>query len=144
MSVCWRATTEDIDHLTVLAREFHELSPFSEYRFSPSGTRQHFSLMMRCPSSTIIMHEDGLIGGTVSDYPFCDMRVGKEAFWYSRKTGKGGMVLLKEYAAWVDGKGADVDLLSSLNIEGRSAGLVKRLVRRLGFNTVEYTHMRIV
>lgn len=138
---CWRATLNDLDTLVVLAREFHALSPFRDYKFSPSGTRQHFLLMMRCPSSVIIMHENGLIGGTVSDYPFCELRIGKEAFWYARRD---GIVLLKEYMRWVEGKGGQIDLLSSLEIEGKKSGVIGRVLRRLGFDTVEHTHMRII
>lgn len=145
MSVeCWRATPDDLDTLVALAREFHALSPFKDYKFSPSGTRQHFMLMMRCPSSVIIMHDNGLIGGTVSDYPFCDLRIGKEAFWYARRQGGGGIVLLKEYMRWVEGKGGQIDLLSSLEIEGRVSNVIGRVLARMGFDTVEHTHMRIV
>lgn len=141
---CWRATPDDLDTLVALAREFHALSPFKDYRFSPSGARQHFLLMMRCPSSVIIMHDDGLIGGTVSDYPFCELRIGKEAFWYARREGVGGIALLKDYMKWVESKGAQMDLLSSLEIEGRKSGVIERVLRRYGFHIVEHTHIRIV
>lgn len=141
---CWRATPDDLETLVLLAKEFHALSPFKEYPFSPSGSRQHFLLMMRCPSSVIIMHNNGLIGGTVSDYPFCDLRIGKEAFWYARREGLGGMCLLKEYGEWVEGKGAQLDLISSLEIAGRRPGVVGRVLDRIGFTTVERTHMRVV
>lgn len=141
---CWRATHDDLDTLVVLAKEFHAMSPFVDYKFSPSGSRRHFQLMMRCPNSVILMHDDGLIGGTVSDYPFCDLRLGKEAFWYARKEGLGGLVLLRDYMQWVEDKGGQIDLLSSLEIKGRKSGVIERVLRMSGFHAVEHTHMRIV
>ena len=141
---CRIASTDDLDTLVELAREFHTLSPFKDYRFSPSGSRRHFIAMMESPNTVIIMHDNGLIGGTVSDYPFCEMRVAKEAFWFARREGLGGMVLLDHYVKWVARQGADIDLISSLEIAGLRPGLMARLLRRRGYSDVETTHMRVV
>jgi len=141
---CWYATHDDMELLLVLAREFHALSPFKNFKFSPSGTRNYLNLILRDPNSTIIMHENGAIGASVTDYPFCEMRVSKEAFWYSRKEGLGGFVLLKEYIKWVSRKKAQVDMLSSLEINDREQKILVRALRIAGYQTVERTHMRMV
>ena len=138
------ATYDDMEKMVVLAKEFHEISPFKSFRFSPSGTRNYFTSMMQSPSAVIIMHDDGFIGGGFSEYPFCEMVIAKEAFWYSRKEGLGGLPLLRKYVEWLDGKPVNIDLLSSLEIEGRRSDLVERLLRMNGYRLVEQTYMRVV
>ena len=136
------ASLVDLDRLVILAKEFHEMSPFKEYKFSPSGSRTQFITMIQSPNTVIIMHDDGMIGGSVSDYPFCEMRIAKEAFWYARRSGLGGLVLLEEYMGWVTRHHADIDLMSSLIMPGKKKDVIARLLSRMGYDAIETTHIR--
>lgn len=142
------ATYDDIETLVVLGREFHERSPMSKYRYTPSGARQHFKAMIDDHNSVIIMHDNGMIGGSIADYPFCEMAMSKEAFWYSRK-GYDGMCLLTAWQDWLTVKSASrfnpvIDLVSCLPSKGRETEIVHKLIERKGYGQIEVTYMRDV
>jgi hypothetical protein len=140
----WKATYDDLDTLVTLAREFHDQSPFKNFPFSPSGSKSHFIRMMNDPFAVVFMHEDGLIGGSVGDYPFCDMCMAKEMFWFARNEGEGGLSLLQAYMTWIEGKGAQTDVMTVLCDDmGRKPGAIIRFMKRLGYEPIETTLMRV-
>lgn len=127
--------------LLPLVQEFHARSPLTDYPFSAVGTQRYFEWIMTCPDAVIFMHEDGLICGNVSDYPFCDLRLAREMLWYARRH---GMVLLERYQAWVAERGAQIDIMSSIHSHDISAKSVNRALRMRGYGLTEYSHVRTV
>lgn len=132
---------DDIDTLVELAIKFHSMSPFAAYRFSPNGTRSYLKWIIRNPNSVILTNGFGAIGGIVDDYPFCEVRVAKELFWYAEK---GGIELLRAFNEWVDQMGADVELISSIETSGHGQETFQRLLRKFGYGRVETLYQRSV
>ena len=142
---CRIATFEDIPTLVELAKEFHEMSFLKRYDFSPSGAKTVFQAMISNPNTVVIMHRDGLIGGGVSDYPFCDVRLAKETFWYARKRSGAGIRLLKRYMQWVDESGAQLDIMSAMvGIDNQDDGVVMGLLERMSYRLMEHTMVRVI
>ncbi|PHR57939.1 MAG: hypothetical protein COA43_11220 [Robiginitomaculum sp.] len=141
MIECWIAQHNDMQALLGFARAFHAKSPFKDYPFSPSGSKQCFEQIMLDPNAVIFMHEHGCIGATISNYPFCEMRFAKELFWFSENH---GAVLLKAYHHWAKEKGAQIDLMTSIESPESRTKLLHRALRRKGYAVIEYTHMRVL
>ena len=142
---CRIATFEDIPALVELAKEFHEMSFLKQYDFSPSGAKTAFQAMIANPNTVVIMHQDGLIGGSVSNYPFCDVRLAKEKFWYARKRSGAGIRLLRRYMQWVDESGAQLDIMSAMvSIDNQDDDAVMRVLERMSYCLMENTMVRVV
>ena len=137
--ICRRAGVDDMDFLIRLTAEFHEKSPLSPFPFSPVGTRRQFEFMIIDPRSVVIIHEAGMICGSVSYYPFCELKTAKEALWFARS---GGMVLLSAFQNWAREIGADAVLLSTISGGKIDPKILNRALRIQGYKTVETSLIR--
>ncbi len=137
--ICRQAGPADIPLLTELVAEFHKRSPLVDFPFSPSGTRTYLEFMMRCPTGCVITHGQGLIVGTVTNYPFCDLRLAKEQLWYARS---GGMLLLSAWQDWTASKGAQIDMMSAIHGPDVDADSVDKSLVKRGYWLTENTYCR--
>ena len=135
------AQYQDIPLLVGLAKSFHERSMFAQFAFSPEGARREFARMIRSHAAIILFHEAGMIGGVITEYPFCHVSYAKEHFWYADEE---GMVLLDAYIEWVNKKGADFCFMSAFRNEGTNPEAVARLYRSRNYVPIENSFVRKV
>ncbi len=85
------------------------------------------------------MHDYGLIGGSIDEFPFCNVRVAKEIFWYAERD---GTQLLKAFSDWAILMNVDVQLISSIEIPDRNTKAIRRLLNMNGYHAVEETYVK--
>lgn len=132
-------TLEDMDTFVEWARAFHKMSYLKQYRFSPQGTRNWLSMMIQQSDCLVLRNDHGFIGASITDYPFCDVRIAKEIFWYAEKD---GLPLLQGFGEWAVEKEADIQLISSLRGDDRLDAVFERLMRRSGYEVIEHSYLK--
>jgi len=133
------ATFDDLDSLVLWAREFHAMSFFKNHAFSPQGTKNFLTMMIRNPSFVILMHDNGAIGGSIENNPFCNARVAKELFWYAERD---GIQLLSAFSGWANDNAADIEFMSSIHPLSKNGSTLHKLMNRRGYELVENTYIR--
>ena len=133
------ATKDDLDLLVLWARQFHYVSMLKEYDFSAQGTRNFLSMMIDSPDCLVLIHDTGALGAIIHDYPFCNVRVAKELFWYAERD---GIKLLAGFGEWAIEKGADLQMMSSLQVSDKNTERMRRVMSRYGYLHVENTYLK--
>lgn len=138
------ATFDDIDLCVGLAKRFHERNDnLSMFKFSPSGSRNYMAALMASPQSVIITDGYGFIGASVSDYPFCDVRIAEEHFWYADSANADGVALLRAYHKWSYKMKADINLVKLIKLDGQDMSRIERFMSLMGYEQGQFAHIRI-
>ena len=144
-----KASYDDMEILVKLAKTFHYSSRLKNFRFSPQGTRRYLSSLFECPNSIIYMTDHGAIGGSISHAPFCEALIAKESFWYTDHNNAAnhplsGVKLLKKYMQWLERKGVDVDIMTTMDLDTVDIKSVDVLLARKGYDIFEHSHIRML
>ena len=130
------AGPDDLPRLIELGKAFHQKSPLSSLDFNEYKMKKVFLEMMADSDAVVIMHDDGLIGGTIASPFFSSSTIAQELFWYAEKD---GMELLKAFEAWAYVTGADYVSVASTGLRTKA---LARVYGRMGYEPREATFVK--
>lgn len=135
------ATESDLDRIVEMGENFHAISPWSCFAFSPDKFRAQAANMIREGSSTIIVNDTltGMIGMVSGPVYFSEnASVAQEAFWWCEDP-KDSLRLLQEAEKWASDIGVNGVCMVRLN--GVSPGLEAYYCRR-GYALTESYYLK--
>lgn len=139
----WCASEKDIADLVDMAREFAQMSPYRDKKFSPASTERYLRALIDDHNTVIFRTDDGAVGAVLEHTPFCISVTARELFWFARKSGE-GIRLLKEMEKWAKKRGADTVLMNSLSTTRSDIEKVDRVLNALGYECIEHTHIKAI
>lgn len=121
------AGVEDLDKLIEFGHKFHARSPWSHVPFNDYKMKTVLLEMIADEDAVVIMHDHGVIGGSIITPFFTDTLVAQELFWYADKEGG---ALLDAFEAWAYVEGAEVISMAHTAIRPKA---LDRLYQQRGY-----------
>ena len=131
-----RAGWADIPQLLSYISEFHQVTPWAEFAFSPSAAKQQFQNMIVSSDCCIFMHDHGMIGGSVAPMLFGAETLAQELFWWAKAD---GLTLLEAFEDWARGKGVSAICMAA--VPNYPAG---KIYERRGYVPAEHFYVKAV
>lgn len=130
------AGVKDLDRLIELGKRFHQASPWSETPFDPYKMKTVLLEMIADEDAVVIMHDKGVIGGSIITPYFNNTLIAQELFWYAEEE---GMALLKAFEAWGYVEGAEMISMAGTGIRPKA---LDRLYKRSGYEPRETFYVK--
>lgn len=92
--------------------------------------------MIEDEDAVVIMHDHGVIGGSIITPYFNNTPVAQELFWFAERD---GMELLKAFEAWAYVEGAELVSMAGTGIRPKALG---RLYRQHGYSPRETFYVK--
>lgn len=145
-----RGTIEDIDALVDMGERFFAFSAFSEFTpLDPDSVRNSLLSLLDGGVVFVAEHEQQIVGGIVgmmtSVWFNQNVRTATELAWWvdeEHRTTSAGIKLYRAFESWAAEQGAQAIVMSDLVIRG--AAPAENLFMKLGFTTVERSHVKKV
>lgn len=136
------AAKDDIPRVLEWARQFHLLSPWNHHRFDETRMRTTIEFLIQSPDHCLIVHDHGMIAGSISRIMFGDALIAQEIAWYAEEDGKS---LLEAFELWAYTQGADEIGMVGLEYDDPKRNKVmERLYRRMGYRVIEKQYSKKV
>lgn len=130
------AGVSDLGQLVKWGQAFHSQSPWSDTPFDPYKMKVVLLEMIEDEDAVVIMHDHGVIGGSIITPYFNNIPVAQELFWYAEKD---GMELLKAFEAWAYVEGAELVSMAGTGIRPKA---LDRLYRQHGYSPRETFYVK--
>lgn len=104
--------------------------------------RTTIEFLIQSPDHCLIVHDHGMIAGSISRIMFGDALIAQEIAWYAEEDGKS---LLEAFELWAYTQGADEIGMVGLEYDDPKRNKVmERLYRRMGYRVIEKQYSKKV
>lgn len=134
------AVTSDIPRLLEMGKRFADEAELSEHvGYAADDMAKTFGIMIDSPEHTILIGDNGAIGGLSSPHPFNHSHwIAQELFWWSE--GREGLLLLNAFEKWAQRSCHSVRMITLEAVNPKRMG---RLYQNRGYAPLEHGYIKV-